>query len=656
MSSLISNYKFSNNSSNEGATISARHFGSSFENRGQSVDQNSTFRAAESKLNLEYLRYPGGTQTENYFDPGNPNNSNPNGTFNNPDKTAKFVPISEFLNFTKSENIEAVIVIPTWRYFNKKTGDVTSEAEAEIKDFVHKLLTGKYGNAEIEAIEIGNEWHNENFTWTPAQFGNVQAKIATWIHEVKAGLNLANDPKILAQTSQIGDPDSDKNGVKDNVEILAAFKGQEMKIIDGVIDHFYQPTRAANPLDDYYLNSPWVPQNRVDRMADDGWKVKGPGALDIYITEWNVRDSDRDQDQTITGFERFPMFLRLFSEMQLAGVDAATVFSTQALGKSHAPLSRLGETGLTPTGHLFKMMKDALPGTRIVDPNGNGTLSRDEFVFQDTAGRDVGLTYTFSSKDKTVVYFSSAVNNTVELNADFKALIDQGFQAQGIITKPAGGNAQSAGANAKLETVSPQELDGKTLGDGIYNIKLGAYELIQLEFTKKHGKSAPDNTKKTAPDAVNESTPIEQTTDNKGNDVITGGQGNDTLNGGQGNDKITGGAGADILSGGQGSDHFIFTSHTESRPGKNNRDTITDFEKGVDKIDLSGIDASSKDAGDQSFKFIGGGKFSGKGGDIKFVDTKDGTVLKADLDGDKVADFVIRFNNEVSFTADDFIL
>ena len=66
-----------------------------------------------------------------------------------------------------------------------------------------------------------------------------------------------------------------------------------------------------------------------------------------------------------------------------------------------------------------------------------------------------------------------------------------------------------------------------------------------------------------------------------GNDTLTGDHGNDLLDGGDGNDILNGGIGKDLMTGGAGADIFIFeiTAH---------RDTITDFEDGVDLLDFSG--------------------------------------------------------------------
>lgn len=71
-----------------------------------------------------------------------------------------------------------------------------------------------------------------------------------------------------------------------------------------------------------------------------------------------------------------------------------------------------------------------------------------------------------------------------------------------------------------------------------------------------------------------------------GNDLLLGQGGNDTLDGGEGNDRISGGGGFDVLTGSAGNDRFVFDSGARFQKGVLGIDQITDFQKGIDKIEL----------------------------------------------------------------------
>jgi Ca2+-binding RTX toxin-like protein len=120
-------------------------------------------------------------------------------------------------------------------------------------------------------------------------------------------------------------------------------------------------------------------------------------------------------------------------------------------------------------------------------------------------------------------------------------------------------------------------------------------------------------------------------------DTLVGGKGNDMLDGGAGSDTLVGSLGKDVLTGGDGRDLFIFAA-LESRPGGGVRDIITDFEPGVDKIDLSGLELSF---GELSFKAVGSG-----------------LIVYGDVNGDSVMganEFGLQLTGITTLNESDFI-
>jgi probable HAF family extracellular repeat protein len=145
-------------------------------------------------------------------------------------------------------------------------------------------------------------------------------------------------------------------------------------------------------------------------------------------------------------------------------------------------------------------------------------------------------------------------------------------------------------------------------------------------------------------------------------DTLTGNAGANALSGGGGNDRLTGGLGRDILTGGAGKDMFDFNALNETPVGAGVRDIITDFQLGMDHIDLADIDANATRAGDQAFKFIGTQGFGGKAGELHYQTfdqtgtANDITVISGDINGDRIADFEIGLAGIVNLTSSDFLL
>jgi len=143
-----------------------------------------------------------------------------------------------------------------------------------------------------------------------------------------------------------------------------------------------------------------------------------------------------------------------------------------------------------------------------------------------------------------------------------------------------------------------------------------------------------------------------------GNDTLFADAGNDTLDGGTGNDVLRGGTGLDQLTGGAGNDLFAYNAVNESATG--NVDTILDFIKGEDRIDLSAIDANSVTAGNQAFNFIGDAAFTAanQNGSVRwFYDTVNNvTVIEVSNDADVAPEMRIQITGRVELSSTDFVL
>lgn len=176
-------------------------------------------------------------------------------------------------------------------------------------------------------------------------------------------------------------------------------------------------------------------------------------------------------------------------------------------------------------------------------------------------------------------------------------------------------------------------------------------------------------------------------------DVVNGGVGNDTMRGGDGgdlligadnNDYLYGGAGADQLYGNMGRDVIVtdngvddlardridYNDVRESGATAATADIIYSFRTAAegkagrtDVMDLSGIAAKGGSA-NEAFTLLttAGAAFTGATGQLRYVRTdntgtaNDYTMVYADVNGDKSADFALKFIGLETFQKADFIL
>ncbi len=116
--------------------------------------------------------------------------------------------------------------------------------------------------------------------------------------------------------------------------------------------------------------------------------------------------------------------------------------------------------------------------------------------------------------------------------------------------------------------------------------------------------------------------------------VILGNSANNTLNGLGGADTLTGAAGRDFLKGGAGPDVFAYNAIIDSPVGNLTRDVINLFESGVDKIDLSAVNAGVYTA---IAAFTAGGA-----PEFTIVQSGGSRIVKIDDNGDGTVDMEIR--------------
>jgi Ca2+-binding RTX toxin-like protein len=146
-----------------------------------------------------------------------------------------------------------------------------------------------------------------------------------------------------------------------------------------------------------------------------------------------------------------------------------------------------------------------------------------------------------------------------------------------------------------------------------------------------------------------------QTTDVAGNvgagdsSLILGSSRAEKIVGGTTNDIIHGGSGADTLTGGAGADVFVYDSLNDALAAKTKTgpvDTITDFQNGSDKLDLSHL-------GHMTLK---GQSMTVAAYEASWYVSGGATFVIGDVSGDGKSDFIIKLSGVHEMTGSDFLL
>jgi Ca2+-binding RTX toxin-like protein len=194
-------------------------------------------------------------------------------------------------------------------------------------------------------------------------------------------------------------------------------------------------------------------------------------------------------------------------------------------------------------------------------------------------------------------------------------------------------------------------------GDGLhYTSAANSLLLPQLyDKMKLHlaGTAADDNLRgRSGADVLDAGSGNDSLTGRGGNDTLWGRDGNDVLSGGNGNDVLVSGAGTDMLTGGAGADRFVYFAESGTR----RVDTITDFVRGSDQIDLHNIDANPLTGTNDAFVFRTSAPPAGNTGAVWVVASGGSSRVNFDHSGDGVADGVILVQGVTGLTASDFWL
>lgn len=250
------------------------------------------------------------------------------------------------------------------------------------------------------------------------------------------------------------------------------------------------------------------------------------------------------------------------------------------------------------------------------------------------------------------------------------ALTDGAHTLSAVAANSAGAGSYSASVNVILDTHASvsdfggftETMAGKKVNVTLHGTASDATSSVSsvnvLQDGVSIGSVAPANgawsvSKTGVTDAVH--TYTMQTTDAAGNvgagssTLILGSTGADKIVGKATNDIIHGDAGADTLTGGAGADVFVYDALDDALLGKTKTsplDTITDFQAGTDKLDLSGL-------GHMTLK---GQSAAVSAHAVNWYVSGGDTFVTGDVTGDGKADFIIQLKGSMALSGSDFLL
>ncbi|KMK68482.1 calcium-binding protein [Puniceibacterium sp. IMCC21224] len=560
-------------------------------------------------LGVTSMRYPGGSLTEEYFDIANPDATIVVGNENGLEQS--FIPLSDFMQMADEVGASVTIVLPTRTMLSSQVdanGDrLPGFDEEELRDFVHDVVTGVYGEAEVAAFEIGNEYWGSG-RMNSMEYGRLSAEMSAVIDDelrlvsdtigaatgdVDVVIQMGTDfdyaslnehyadwdaADVVADLNEKYDLDLDSDIIRGNGQpnwsvisneiIMSSFEDGEIDHIDGIVSHTYSKEPAVSGQRGYQLD-----------IINGTWGEEYED-LDIYVTEWNQSGSsaafERDEDYGL--FQAHEM-LNMVEEFVASGVDAA--YAWPLLQNSDNSLSMgFSHTALTAPGVMFRLMSDTIPGKTMLDldPASDATEA-------DLGDLDV---HAFHGNGELVFFLASTASETEETEIDLANLIT-GFDSMSVqVLGVADGEAAGSNSStAVLREENPEDVHD----NGFLTVRLEPGEIMQVVITGIAPTEAfqeytgiveqsqtpvlpaqQEALADSAEDDVDEA-PVPTTTrevdldeyialkpwqhhikGHKGDDTLIGTQGADTLNGGRGDDSVVGNAGDDDLRGRIGDD------------------------------------------------------------------------------------------------------
>lgn len=555
------------------------------------------------------LRFPGGSITEEAWTEQVFLTGDWETTTNNASSSpGTFATLNDFFGSAAQVGATAQLVIPTRVAFEESSGTALyngtfgqrTELSSNYFELVRNFLDEAFrlaneNGVEITRFEIGNEFWGSG-QMSAAEYGHLSAQLSSFLIEnypqVEIYMQISysanffspnTENVVYLEPTEEGDfivhrgdvvygliPEDwistlvpiVGNGFENNQEIADAFIAGNGDVgnLSGIISHVYFGG-GFDQIDDNYDHAL---STSYQRFLD---QIGATDELDYLISEWSPRGENS------SGLQYAHTIFEAFFEMVSNEVDQANFWPTTfgfpgVLGRT---LIDTGDGDLTFGGVAFSWLSATIGMQAIFDYEIANVIDIHGFQGEGSMTFLVSERSGISVDEDTAIEFS----NFVTAGSSFFVTVTQMTADDGSFL--------SDEANPSVFSEGGYMVDSPQV---IFDLDPWGVALVEVTQVTEGN------------DTIAGTSYSDRITGGGGNDDISGGGGNDVLNGQFGDDLVVGGGGDDIarggwgddtLDGGDGNDRLIggFGADTFVFGADSGSDSITDFDPGLDRIDLS---------------------------------------------------------------------
>lgn len=461
------------------------------------LEQGGDYDQVIEALGVGSFRYPGGSLTERYFDINNPNATV--ALDRDTGEMRDFIPLNEAMEYASAEGLSVTIVIPTRHLLSDyvdTNGDRFADFDEDaLRGFVRDVVSGAYGDAEVDAFELGNEYWGSG-QMSSVEYGRLASEMAVVVNDeldllnseaeivVQSGTNfnfarMSDDfeddmtgAEILSEINALYGLDLGEDALFSSGEvnwtnvanemILAEFDAEaEQNAVDQVAVHVYSRGQVNDSQRTFFLNN-----------TDETWGEELPDAQ-IAVTEWNTAGNTQSLDRnTDYGLYQSHEMINVMEEFMRYDVEQAHVWPLIQNTPNTLSVDD-GEADLTPGGAIFGMMQEALPGMVAIDLNEEGGSQ--------TEIEENGMAvHGFWQPDELLFYVAATDAQGVDTTVDFSDMVSEVGAVE--ITHLGVEDGAAIGSNSSDAVVTELNPDDVMIGNNL-SVNMSEGEILQIRMS-----------------------------------------------------------------------------------------------------------------------------------------------------------------------------